>query len=93
VGENHSHQTLFNPRYIRAPALDDSTHAWHHTDDDLVKTILEGSSREPRMQAFKGVLGESDARDIVTYMKGLWGRRALACQGPKHMDRECLASN
>jgi mono/diheme cytochrome c family protein len=93
VGENHSDQTLFNPRYIRAPALDDSTHAWHHTDDDLVKTILEGSSRESRMQAFKGVIEESDARDIVTYMKSLWGRRALACQGPKHMDRECLANN
>jgi mono/diheme cytochrome c family protein len=110
VGENHTDQTLNNRRYIRAPALDDSTHAWHHTDDDLVKTILEGSSREPRMQAFKGVLGESDARDIVTYMKkgvlgesdardivtymkSLWGRRALACQGPKHMDRECLANN
>jgi mono/diheme cytochrome c family protein len=93
VGENHSEQTLFNPRYIRAPALDDSTHAWHHSDDSLVKTILEGSSREPRMRAFKDVLDESDARDIVTYMKSLWGHRALACQGPKHMDRECLANN
>ena len=93
VGENHSEQTLFNSRYIRAPALDDSTHAWHHTDDQLVETILEGSSREPRMRAFKDVLSESEARDIVTYMKSLWGRRALACQGPKHMDRECLANN
>jgi len=35
VGENHSDQTLYNRRYVRAPALDDSTHAWHHTDDNL----------------------------------------------------------
>ncbi len=93
VGENHSDQTLYNRRYVRAPALDDSTHAWHHTDDNLVQTILEGSTREPRMRGFKDVLQERDARAIVAYMKSLWGARALACQGPLHMDRECLARN
>jgi mono/diheme cytochrome c family protein len=93
VGETHSDMTLNNPRYVRAPALDDSTHAWHHSDDALVKTILEGSPREPRMRSFKDVLREQDARDIVAYMKSLWGRRALACQGSLHMDRECLARN
>jgi photosystem II stability/assembly factor-like uncharacterized protein len=93
VGENHSDQTLYNQRYVRAPAPDDSTHSWHHTDDNLVKTILEGSSRESRMRGFKGVLQEKQAREIVAYLKSLWGTRALACQGPLHMDRNCLANN
>jgi len=68
-------------------------YAWHHTDDDLVKTILEGSSRESCMRGFKGVLQENQARENVAYLKSLWGTRALACQGPLHMDRECLARN
>lgn len=89
VGENHSARTLRDRRYIRAPALDDSTHAWHHSDDNLVKTILEGSSREPRMRAFKDVLTRETALDLVAYMKSLWGPRALDCQGPRHMDKEC----
>jgi mono/diheme cytochrome c family protein len=89
VGENHSPRTLRDRRYRRAPALDDSTHAWHHNDDALVKTILEGSPREPRMAAFKDVLAREDAVDIVAYMKSLWGPRALACQGARHMAKEC----
>jgi photosystem II stability/assembly factor-like uncharacterized protein len=93
VGETHSDETLNNPRYVRAPALDDSTHAWHHSDDDLVKTILQGSPRTPRMRGFGDLLREQDAREIVAYMKSLWGRRALACQGALHMDRDCLANN
>lgn len=28
-----------------APPMDDTGHAWHHTDDQLVNTILEGSPR------------------------------------------------
>jgi len=86
VGENYSEESLNNKNYFMAPPLDDSTHAWHHSDDDLVKITLEdGSPRTDRMQAWKTILSEQDARDIVAYMKGLWGQRALDCQGPKHM--------
>lgn len=88
IGETYSVQSLTERDYLMAPALDDSMHAWHHTDDDLVKTILNGSSRKSRMVGFKNVLSEADARDIVQYLKSLWGARALACQGPKHM--QCM---
>jgi len=73
------------PDYFPAPALDDSQHAWHHTDDDLVKTILTGSPRTSRMAAWKSVLSEQNARDLVAYIKSLWSPRALDCQGPRHM--------
>ncbi len=89
VGENHSERSLRDRRYIRAPALDDSTHAWHHSDDNLASTILEGSKRAPRMRAFKDILSRTDALDILAYMKSLWGPRAIACQGAWHMDKEC----
>mgnify|MGYP003986819851 CR=1 FL=1 len=85
VGEAYSKEALTTKGYLMAPALDDSTHAWHHTDDALVKTIMEGSERTERMKAWKNDLKETDARDIVAYMKSLWGPRALECQGPKHM--------
>lgn len=68
-----------------APALNDSTHAWHHSDDDLVRTILEGSPRNPRMLAFGNLVTEDDARDLLAYIKSLWSFRSLACQGARHM--------
>jgi mono/diheme cytochrome c family protein len=88
VGENWTSTALRDRAYIRAPALDDSTHAWHHTDAALTQTILEGSPREPRMRAWREVLSERDAEEIVAYVKSLWGPRALDCQGPKHM--QCM---
>jgi len=73
------------PEYHSAPALDDSQHAWHHSDEQLAKMIMEGSGRSARMQAWKQLLSSQDASDLVAYIKSLWGHRALECQGPKHM--------
>ena len=36
-----------------APPLNESAHARHHTDEQLMEMILEGSSRNPRMIAWK----------------------------------------
>ena len=88
VGETYSEKGLTTQDYIMAPALDDSTHSWHHTDDQLVETILNGSPRTERMKPWKETLSNKQARDIVAYMKSLWGPRALDCQGPKHM--QCM---
>jgi mono/diheme cytochrome c family protein len=68
-----------------APALDDSAHGWHHGDDGLVGTILNGSPRNPRMIPFKELVTEDDARNLVAYIKSLWSFRSLACQGARHM--------
>jgi mono/diheme cytochrome c family protein len=89
VGETYTMESLTNEKYIMAPSLDDSTHAWHHTDEALVKMILDGSQRTERMLAWKEQgLTEQNARALVAYMKSLWGQRALECQGPKHM--QCM---
>lgn len=84
-GEPEIPASIQQPGYFRAPAMDESEHAWHHSDEDLVKFILNGSPRTKRMAAFKGVLTTNQARDIVAFIKSLWGPRILACQGPKHM--------
>ena len=84
VGEKLSFSAYVH-REIIAPALDDSQHAWHHSDDDLTAFILNGSPRTSRMPAWKGTLSEQQVRDIVAYIKSLWGPRAIGCQGPKHM--------
>lgn len=88
IGEPVAPIGIRNPAYFIAPALDGSQHAWHHTDEDLIKNILEGSPRTKRMAPWNKVLSENDARDLVDYMKSLWGPRELECQGPKHM--QCM---
>jgi mono/diheme cytochrome c family protein len=89
VGETYTLQALTNKKYIRAPAMNDSEHAWHHTDEALVKTILEGSPRSPRMMPWKNAgLTTPNAQDLVAYIKSLWTQRELDCQGPKHM--QCM---
>lgn len=89
VGETYNFQSLTDKSYIRAPALNDSEHAWHHTDEALAKTILEGSPRTSRMKAWgkEGVTAQK-ASDLVAYVKSLWTQRELDCQGPKHM--QCM---
>ena len=89
VGETYTRQALTDKNYCMAPALDESAHAWHHTDQQLAELILEGSSRTERMTAYKNAgVSEAEARDLVAYIKSLWTQRELDCQGPKHM--ECM---
>ena len=89
VGETYTRQVLTDKNYFMAPALDESAHAWHHTDEQLAKSILEGSPRTQRMMAWKDAdVSDDDARDLVAYIKSLWTQRELDCQGPKHM--ECM---
>jgi mono/diheme cytochrome c family protein len=85
IGEQTAPSLIRSPTFFNAPALNDSQHAWHHTDEDLINFILKGSPRTQRMAAWGKILSKSDASDLVDYMKSLWGSRALECQGPKHM--------
>ncbi len=72
--------------YIGAMPLDETSHAWHHDDDNLVQTILYGNRRsKTRMPVWNGTLSEMQARDLVAYLKTFWSDRILQCQGPKHM--------
>ena len=87
VGErpDDMYATDENGLYV-APPLDDSAHGWHHSDDQLIETILDGSPRNERMAAWKELdISREDAEDIVAYIKSLWSFRSLACQGPRHM--------
>ncbi|MFQ5755900.1 MAG: c-type cytochrome [Acidiferrobacterales bacterium] len=71
--------------YFTAMPLNETSHAWHHTDEQLANMILEGLRRTDRMPAFKQVLSGKEVDDIVAYIKSLWSPRIVACQGPKHM--------
>ena len=87
-GERYRVQNLTGQGYIGAPVLDGKAHAWHHTDAQLVKTILEGSPRIQRMPAWKSTMNKRDAHDVIAYFKSFWSTRELDCQGPKHM--QCM---
>jgi mono/diheme cytochrome c family protein len=85
VGELPIPPLLRQPGYITAMPLNEASHAWHHTDEQLVDTILNGVQRTQRMPAWKGVLSERQASQVTAYIKSLWSDRILNCQGPKHM--------
>jgi len=86
VGEIPMPWSVRQPDYVEAMPLDDSSHAWHHSDEQLVNTILEGTRSTKRMPAWKGTLSKKDAQNLVAYLKSLWSDKSIACQGPKHMD-------
>jgi mono/diheme cytochrome c family protein len=61
---------------IGAPPHDDTGHSWHHSDDLLVRYVLEGGFTDPAafypMPGFGGLLTVDDARQIVGYIMTLW---------------------
>ncbi len=85
VGEPPIPWSIRKPGFLTAMPLNETSHAWHHTDEQLAEMILQGLQRTKRMPAWKTVLSEKQAYDIVAYLKSLWSPRILACQGPKHM--------
>jgi len=86
VGEEPISIYIRLPGFVTAMPLNDTSHAWHHGDRQLVQIILRGSPRTKRMRAWKGTLSEQQVQHIVAYIKSLWSPAVLACQGPKHMD-------
>ncbi len=91
VGENPANPVAPDEQgRFPAPPLDGSAHAWHHTDEDLANFIADGSPRNPRMKAWKTDLTREQIRDVVEYIKSLWGPAELNCQGPRHMDPDCF---
>ena len=85
VGEPPIPDLIRQPGYFTAMPLNETSHAWHHGDEQLVETILEGLRRTNRMPAWKNVISEEQATDIVAYIKSLWSPRIVSCQGPRHM--------
>ena len=92
VGENPDDiYAIDDNGYVIAPPMDDTGHAWHHTDAQLIQTILEGSPRNPRMMAWKNTLTPKDSKDIIDYIKSLWSTHIREnCQGAKHMNPGCM---
>lgn len=84
VGANSVPWSIRHPNYIPAMPLNETSHAWHHSDEQLVNTILNGIN-ERNMPAWRHVLSKKEATEIVAYIKSLWSPKILACQGPKHM--------
>ena len=85
VGEMPIPLGIRHPDYVTAMPLNETSHAWHHGDIQLVNTILNGTRRTKRMPVFGKVLSKEEANDVVAYVKSLWSPRIIACQGPKHM--------
>lgn len=85
VGEPELPASIKRPGYLTAMPLNETSHAWHHSDEQLANNILNGLKRTKRMPAFNTLISVKDAEDIVAYIKSLWSPRIIACQGPKHM--------
>ena len=87
VGEPTVPWSIRRTDFIEAMPLNESSHAWHHGDEQLIGMILDGTARSrARMPVWRNILSEQDAADLVAYLKSLWSDRIVSCQGPKHMD-------
>lgn len=84
AGEKPIPWGIRHPAYIPAMPLNETSHAWHHSDENLVQTIMNGIPQR-QMPGWKQVLSEKQAKEIVAYIKSLWSQKILECQGPKHM--------
>jgi mono/diheme cytochrome c family protein len=86
VGEPTVPWSIRRAGFIEAMPLNETSHAWHHGDEQLIDMILDGTSRSrTRMPVWRNILSEQNAADLVAYMKSLWSDRIVSCQGPKHM--------
>lgn len=86
VGEPKVPWSIRRPGLIEAMPLNETSHAWHHGDEQLVDIILDGTPRtRTRMPVFRNILSARQAADLVAYIKSLWSERIISCQGPKHM--------
>ncbi len=85
VGEDFIPDSIRRPGFVTAMPLNETSHAWHHSDEQLADAILKGLRGNGRMPAFKGKISSQDANNLVAYIKSLWSPRIIACQGPKHM--------
>ena len=85
VGEATIPRSILKPGHRTAMPLNETSHAWHHSDEQLVKTILEGIPGNNRMPPRKDQLSRKEAKNLVDYIKSLWSDKIIACQGPKHM--------
>lgn len=73
-------------RVESAPPHGPDGHTWHHSDRNLVETILYGSGGQdeklrnargvapdaPKMPAWNGTLTEDDARAVLAFLKTWW---------------------
>ena len=72
---------------VEAMPLSEASHAWHHSDEQLIIMILDGTPRsKTRMPVWRGIISEKATADLLAYIKSLWSDRIISCQGPKHMD-------
>ena len=86
VGEAPIPWSIRRPGFVNAMPLDETSHAWHHGDRQLIAMIMDGTGNSrARMPRWRGILTEKDAADLVGYIKNLWSDRIVACQGPAHM--------
>jgi len=83
VGEEVPPWGIRHPKFVPGMPLNETSHAWHHTDEQLRTAILNGVPSQQRMPAFRNRLSPKQAMYIVHYIKSLWSQRILACQGPK----------
>jgi mono/diheme cytochrome c family protein len=87
IGEPKVPWSIRRRDLVEAMPLNETSHAWHHGDEQLVEIVLDGTPRSrTRMPVWRNSLSEQDAADLVAYIKSLWSERIISCQGPKHMD-------
>jgi mono/diheme cytochrome c family protein len=64
---------------FKAPPHNEDGHTWHHSDQVLIGTILQGGARltgtmsgASNMPAFEDILSEAEITAVLAYIKSTW---------------------
>lgn len=75
---------------LGAPPHNEGGHTWHHSDELLIRYVIEGGFADPKsfyeMPSFGTVFTRSQAENIIAYIKTMWTDEQLTYQ--HHMTAE-----
>jgi mono/diheme cytochrome c family protein len=75
-------KSLDEDGHRKAPPLNGTGHAWHHSDEQLYQIIKYGLAKfvknyQGKMMGFSDILSDTEIKSVLAYMKSTWPKDIL----------------
>jgi mono/diheme cytochrome c family protein len=75
-------KSLDEDGHRKAPPLNGTGHAWHHSDEQLYQIIKYGLAKfvknyQGKMMGFSDILSDTEITSVLAYMKSTWPKDIL----------------
>ncbi len=78
---------------LAAPPHSSFGHTWHHSDQELLRIIREGGiiyMPQSKMPGFAGALSDDEMRQVLDYVKTMWGPEERSYQAERSLDADMV---